>query len=95
MEVPVTLVPGSIREVPADCTISDHGPYDVNVFLLGGPPDFPDAARSRRLDRADGKVKIPYRSGYEHFERTEEHYHLEGDCQGLIYRWTTRTRIAE
>ncbi|WP_449061914.1 DUF5988 family protein [Planomonospora algeriensis] len=67
----------------------------MNVFLLGGPLDFPEAARFRRLDRADEKVKVPYRSGYEHFERTEEHYHLEGDCQGLIYRWTTRTRIAE
>lgn|GEM_PF-999494 len=91
----MTPFPSPIREALADCTTSDHGPYDVNVFLLGGPLDFPETARSRRLDNADGKVKIQYRGGYEHFERTEEHYHLEGDCQGLIYRWTTRTRIAE
>ncbi|WP_219471021.1 DUF5988 family protein [Nonomuraea rhizosphaerae] len=91
----MTLVSDSMREALADCVISDYGPYDVNIFLLGGPTDFPEKFRFKRLTRADEKVKIPYRSGYEHFERTEEHYHLEGDCQGLIYRWTTRTKIAE
>ncbi|GAA4076265.1 DUF5988 family protein [Nonomuraea soli] len=88
-------VPSPATTAIADCANWENGPYDVNIFLLGGPSDFPEGARYRRLDNLDEKVKIQHRSGYEHFERSDEHYHVGGDCQGVVYRWTTRTRIAE
>ncbi|GGL11959.1 hypothetical protein Sme01_68410 [Sphaerisporangium melleum] len=83
------------HEAPAGCAISADGGYDVNIVLVGGPADFLDTARFRLAGTEDQKVKILHKSGYEHFERTAEHYHMDGDCQGLIYRWTTSTRIAE
>jgi hypothetical protein len=90
----MTQLPDSVREVLANCAIDDE-PDGLNIVLVGGPGDFPDAARFRYANPADEKVKIPHRSGYEHFERTTEHYHLDDECQGLVFRWTTRTRIAE
>jgi Family of unknown function (DUF5988) len=70
----------------------------VATVLDGGPTDFPDALRRQRhpVDQ-DGKIKIPHRGGYEHFQRGT------GGCAGPpvnadlteVYRWIGRTEIAE
>lgn len=87
--------PAQTRDDRATCGFCADESHGTNVVLVGGPREFPDAARYRQIGSADQKVKVAYRSGYEHFERTSEHFSLEDDCQGLIFRWTTRTRIAE
>jgi hypothetical protein len=64
---------------------------DVDVVLVGGPSDLPAAARTQRVGPEDVKVKLIHRGGYEHFER-------ERDASGsapVVFRWTSRTRIAE
>jgi hypothetical protein len=91
----MTRLSGTAPKVPADCACRDDDPSGINVVLVGGPGDFLETARFRRAGQADEKVKVLHKSGYEHFERTMEHYRLEGGCQGLIFRWTTRTMIAE
>ncbi|MEH1125577.1 DUF5988 family protein [Micromonospora sp. CPCC 206061] len=59
--------------------------------LEGGPNDFPDELRAHRgSDTDEYKIKVEHRGGYEHFERTDER-----DAEAVVYRWTTRTRIAE
>lgn len=66
---------------------------EVEVILTGGPSDLPPAARSLRVHREAHKVKIVHRGGYEHFERDPA---PESSGTGpRVYRWTTRTRIAE
>jgi hypothetical protein len=58
---------------------------EVDVVLEGGPSDLPDGERRRRIPAGDLKVKVRHRGGHEHFERTDDG----------VYRWTTRTKIAE
>jgi hypothetical protein len=60
----------------------------VDVFLEGGPLELPAAQRRQRVTTAQVKVKIPYLGGYEHFERSD-------DSAAIVYRWVTRTRVAE
>lgn len=65
----------------------------VDVILVGGPNDLPTAARNQRVPRDGQKVKVHHRGGYEHFEREDA-----GSRQGpapVVFRWTTRTRVAE
>jgi len=57
----------------------------LDVVLEGGPSDLPAEARKRRVPAGDQKVKVEHRGGHEHFERFE----------AGVYRWTTRTKIAE
>ena len=64
------------------------------VRLEGGPGDFPEELRERRGPIAEGKIKIEYHGGYEHFERTDESID-PASGQGIVFRWTRRTRIAE
>ncbi|HEY8533065.1 MAG TPA: DUF5988 family protein [Micromonospora sp.] len=63
----------------------------TDIVLEGGPPDLPPALRTARVPVAQDKVKIEFRGGYEHFERTSA---LTPHRQ-VIFRWVTRTRIAE
>lgn len=60
--------------------------------LEGGPSDFPDELRAHCGASTDDdyKIKVEHRGGYEHFERTDER-----EAEAVVYRWTTRTRIAE
>ncbi|BCB74371.1 hypothetical protein GCM10022251_60190 [Phytohabitans flavus] len=64
------------------------------VRLEGGPSDFPDELRTCLATNEVYKIKVEHRGGYEHFERTDE---LSGlpDSGAVVYRWTSRTRIAE
>jgi hypothetical protein len=62
---------------------------DIDVILEGGPVDFPEEFRNRRVPRTQDKVKVAYLGGYEHFERDP----AAGPVQ--VYRWTARTRVAE
>ncbi|HEV2634963.1 MAG TPA: DUF5988 family protein [Actinocrinis sp.] len=67
----------------------------LDALLEGGPADIPRDLRERMAEPGDGKIKLPHNGGYEHFERTEEH---SGGFDGRprrVYRWVTRTRIAE
>jgi hypothetical protein len=68
----------------------------VQAVLEGGPPSIPQSLRTQTVTPLDEKIKIPHYGGYEHFER------VSGDCpdemsmaQQIIFRWTTRTEIAE
>ncbi|SBT43446.1 DUF5988 family protein [Micromonospora narathiwatensis] len=65
----------------------------IEAVLVGGPNDLPVTARTQRLPRDGQKVKIHHRGGYEHFER-------DGGSSAtspspVVFRWTTRTRVAE
>lgn len=91
----MTASPDLARQASPGCPVIDDSPYGIDIVLVGGPDDFHEGARHRQADRAEIKVKIQHRNGYEHFERTTEHFHTEDDCQGLIFRWTTSTKIAE
>jgi hypothetical protein len=64
----------------------------VDVVLVGGPADLPEAVRRTRARDGD-TIKIVHRDGYEHFE----HDRRPGpDPDGpRVFRWTMRTRIAE
>jgi hypothetical protein len=64
------------------------------VRLEGGPSDLPEELRARLTSDEEYKVKVCHRGGYEHFERTDERHALP-DGEAVVYRWTTRTRIAE
>jgi hypothetical protein len=79
-------------QVPIAGASKDH--RDGVIRLEGGPRDFPEELRLRRGPSDQGKIKIEHRGGYEHFERTDERVEL-GDGQGIVFRWTKRTRIAE
>jgi hypothetical protein len=56
--------------------------------LEGGPAELPDRVCTVPADQ--DKIKVIFRGGREHFERASE---TAGD--EVIYRWTTRTKIAE
>jgi hypothetical protein len=73
-------------------TVSEIPSADqISAVLVGGPTDLPVSARTVRVDPAEPTVKIVHRGGYEHFERDSE---VGGDA-AVVFRWTTRTRIAE
>jgi len=64
----------------------------IAVVLEGGPTDLPPAVRSLRIPAEDQKVKIAHRGGYEHFERGERSH---PDDAGVVFHWTTLTKVAE
>ncbi|WP_232533699.1 DUF5988 family protein [Plantactinospora sp. KBS50] len=65
---------------------------NVQIQLQGGPPDLAPDQRTLQLPGNPEKIKIEHLGGYEHFERTGEH---ATDGRTVVFRWTTRTRIAE
>ncbi|MFR9779394.1 DUF5988 family protein [Micromonospora sp. MS34] len=65
----------------------------IEAVLVGGPNDLPAAVRTQRLPSDGQKVKIHHRGGYEHFER--ETAGAAPSPDPVIFRWTTRTRVAE
>jgi hypothetical protein len=65
----------------------------VNAVLEGGPLDLPETARKRHTLLGEPIIKIMHRGGYEHFERVSD-TPPPGDSDPVVYRWTTRTRIA-
>jgi len=66
----------------------------VEAVLVGGPLDLPTALRYRRASRADSKIKIVHRGGYEHFERVDGRTDAD-HRRPLVFEWTTRTKYAE
>jgi hypothetical protein len=70
----------------------DQHPLDTSaeVLLEGGPQELPRLVRTALAAVLDGRVKIPWRGGYEHFERVVRH-----EASRPRFRWTMRTKIAE
>ena len=63
----------------------------ILAVLEGGPKTLSDIARTQIVSALTEKIKIPHYGGYEHFERTDE----VGDNSHIIFRWSTRTEVAE
>ena len=66
----------------------------VEAVLVGGPDTIPAASRIREVSPFDEKVKLPYYGGYEHFERVRSLVE-DTSCLQVMFRWTTRTELAE
>ena len=58
----------------------------LRVMLEGGPADLPREDAQSWIQADDERIKVPYRGGYEHFQRTDVSH---------VYRWVTRTKVAE
>lgn len=65
----------------------------IDAVLEGGPADIPSASRRHRVRPDHDRIKVPHRGGYEHFERAVDTG--SGSAAPVVYRWVTRTRIAE
>ncbi|MFI7578750.1 DUF5988 family protein [Micromonospora sp. NPDC049497] len=65
----------------------------IEAVLVGGPNDLPATVRTQRLPQDGQKIKIHHRGGYEHFEREIDDPAPSPDP--VVFRWTTRTRVAE
>lgn len=61
----------------------------VDIVLEGGPVTLPAGERNRRGQVDEDRIKVPYYGGHEHFERVDRHQ------RPVVYRWITRTRVAE
>ena len=66
----------------------------VQAVLEGGPATIPNASRRQAIGSAQEKVKLPHHGGYEHFERIRSLVE-DTSCREVIFRWTTRTEMAE
>lgn len=64
------------------------------AVLQGGPEGIPETSRLHVVSPVDDKIKIAHYGGYEHFERTNVLDESGSDPQ-IVFRWTTRTEIAE
>ncbi len=69
--------------------MTDNG-YDstVVVVLEGGPATLPQTM-SVQWTSDQSKIKIPHRGGHEHFEL------IDPALEQPVFRWTTRTKVAE
>ncbi|AGL15950.1 hypothetical protein L083_2440 [Actinoplanes sp. N902-109] len=67
----------------------------VEAFLEGGPEDIPADQRRQQAHRNINKIKLAHYGGYEHFERLEGSGTTAPEGTAVIFRWTSRTRIAE
>ncbi len=66
----------------------------VQAILEGGPTSIPKASRTLQVSPLEEKIKLPHYGGYEHFERSgwlDENT----TSQYLVFRWSTRTEMAE
>lgn len=64
------------------------------AVLRGGPAGIPEESRVCAVSSVDDKVKVVHFGGYEHFERTDT-LDESGSFPQIVYRWTTRTEMAE
>jgi len=64
------------------------------AVLEGGPEGLPDASRLQVVSPVDDKIKVMHYGGYEHFERTDL-LDESGSLPQIVFRWTTRTEMAE
>ncbi|GAA0223760.1 DUF5988 family protein [Cryptosporangium japonicum] len=65
-----------------------------HAVLEGGPMDLPHEARWCSIASDQDKVKLPFGGGYEHFERVDVPP-ADVPPGPVVFRWTTRTKIAE
>ncbi len=65
----------------------------IRVALEGGPADIPSQMLLENSVLAEGKVKVPYLGGYEHFELVDGHAPAADDVP--VFRWSMRTKVAE
>ncbi|MFF0148162.1 DUF5988 family protein [Amycolatopsis sulphurea] len=67
-------------------------PGQLRVLLEGGPEDVsPEYLSDCGLD---SQVKVPHRSGWEHYEFSGVHREHEGGSLP-VFHWIYRTRVAE
>jgi hypothetical protein len=64
------------------------------AVLDGGPEGLPEASRLQVVSPVDDKIKIVHYGGYEHFERTDMLDEIDS-LQRIVFRWITRTEMAE
>jgi len=69
-------------------------PIAVRATLEGGPESIPQSSRIQTVSPLDEKIKLPHYGGYEHFVRVGS-LGEDSSAQQLIYRWITRTEMAE
>lgn len=66
----------------------------IRVLLCGGPPYFPQEEREQFAISLNEKIKHRFGAGYEHFVHEGEFATIDGE-QVALFRWETRTAIAE
>jgi hypothetical protein len=64
------------------------------IVLVGGPEGVADKCSPMETTSLDGKVKVPFASGYEHFSHSGRFTVVDGDSRP-VFEWCDRTRIAE
>jgi hypothetical protein len=64
------------------------------VMLTGGPSDLLQAYNTWEVDDLEEKIKIKYRSGYEHYTHNGTFRMIDGH-QLPVFQWCDRTRMAE
>jgi hypothetical protein len=64
------------------------------VLLSDAPVYFPDEERLQFATSLTEKIKHRFGAGYEHFVHRGEFTTIDGE-EVAVFRWTTRTAIAE
>lgn len=64
------------------------------IVLVGGPEGVAEKCPPVEIPNLDGKVKVPYASGYEHFSHRGEFRMVDGHSRP-VFEWCDRTKIAE
>lgn len=72
---------------------SEAGEAVAEVELRGGPACLPTRTTITASELACGRLKIPSRGGYEHFEL--DHAAVRRDGAVAVFRWCDRTEVAE
>jgi hypothetical protein len=78
----------------SDATEATSRVRSVRAILHGGPESIPNETRIQLVSPLDEKIKLPHYGGYEHFERITA-LDASGISEEIIFRWTTRTEMAE
>ncbi|MEV0292530.1 DUF5988 family protein [Nocardia sp. NPDC050710] len=64
----------------------------AKAILEGGPQDLPE--RIVPITPPGDELKIPFKSGYEHFKITARQVETESGLL-TVYEWCDRTKVAE
>ncbi|MEH1014233.1 DUF5988 family protein [Micromonospora sp. CPCC 206060] len=75
---------------PADQVAAARRIDGVSVVLEGGPAGLPRTLVVTAPLAAEGRLRISHHGGYEHFERV-----FTPGGRSNVFRWTSRTKIAE
>ncbi|HEY8371969.1 MAG TPA: DUF5988 family protein [Pseudonocardiaceae bacterium] len=66
----------------------------IKAILQGGPENLPASTRHCEVPTLEGEYKVEHAGGYEHFVHTGE-FREEGGERLAVFRWSSRTEIAE